>query len=227
MPKISGKTIDELLRANETDGTEIIPMSVYDKDKDAYVTRGITLNDLFKVLYDKIHETENNIAKTNMDLGKYTEEMRLSDAALNAGLAKTSSMVNANAAAIVTMNNDMNGLSSYTYTNVGDLDYRVSYLASYVDASGGAVIHETVKNLEELRTYTYNAVAEMETDQLRQDNVITQHTAAIGSLAASTSYNEYVNNIQSGRINTLYYSINDDSFDDFTNPDDDYVTPQK
>ena len=49
----------------------------------------------------------------------------------------------------------------------------------------------------------------------------------MNSYAEAISYNSYVNKVQSGRINTLYYENSNDAFDDWENTDDDYVAPQE
>lgn len=39
-----------------------MPLDVYDEESQSYITRGITLDDLFKVIYNKIQETNDKVA---------------------------------------------------------------------------------------------------------------------------------------------------------------------
>lgn len=39
-----------------------MPLDVYDEESQNYIIRGITLDDLFKVIYNKIQETNDKVA---------------------------------------------------------------------------------------------------------------------------------------------------------------------
>ena len=52
------------------------------------------------------------------------------------------------------------------------------------------------------------------------------HQNAISAVARNIAYESYVNTIQSGHINTIYYENSTDAFNDWSNPDDDNVEPQ-
>ena len=176
MPKIEGKTINELLRVNDITGSEIIPMSVFNQKTGGYVTRGITLDDFFKTIYNRLQEADDNITYVServVELQKTDEALHKRDDELNAQLTYTNSYVSYNAEGIVKLHNDLHNVVAYTYNNVANV------------------------------------------------------TNIMNSYAEAISYNSYVNKVQSGRINTLYYENSNDAFDDWENTDDDYVTPQE
>lgn len=176
MPKIEGKTINELLRVNDITGSEIIPMSVFNEKTCMYVTRGITLDDFFKTIYNRLQEADDNITYVServVELQGADEALHRRDDELNSQLAYTNAYVSYNAEGIVKLHNDLHNVVAYTYNNVANV------------------------------------------------------TEIMNSYSEAISYNSYVNKVQSGRINTLYYSNSNDAFDDWDNPDDDYVTPQE
>lgn len=57
----TGKTISQLLRVTDITGKEIVPLDVYDEESGNYITRGITLDDMFKVIYNKIQEVNDKV----------------------------------------------------------------------------------------------------------------------------------------------------------------------
>lgn len=316
MPKIEGKTINELIRVSDITGAEIIPMSVYSEELGAYVTRGITLDDFFKTIYGMIQHAEDGLAYTNAYMNSYVSELREVDESLHerdneldSQIAKTNTYVAYNAEGIVKLHNDFHDVVSYAYTEVayvnekvgeitsyvteeiGDihtdveeliqhdviltsyieenreaisetnerldeetayshtevaylykkigytqsyieseletayskLDDSISYLAAYVEAGDGRIAYE----LEQVKSYAYAGIGELSYSQTGQDITIAQHAQAIQSLARASSYNAYVNTIQSGHINTIYFENSDDAFNDWSNPDDDNVKPQQ
>lgn len=189
MPRIAGKTINELLRVSDITGSEIIPMSVYNAETSAYVTRGITLDNFFKTIYNKLQETDTKLQDTDnrlqettynlsyvsdrvVELHNVDKELQKRDDDLDSQIAYTNAYVSYNAEGIVKLHNDIHNLASYTYMNTGNVT-----------------------------------------------NILDSYSYAI-------AYNALVNKTQSGRINTLYYENSNDAFDDWSNPDDDYVTPQ-
>lgn len=171
MPKREGKTIEELLRVGDITGSEIIPMSVFKEEYGGYVTRGITVNDFFKTLY-------NMIQKTQSDMAYYVSELQETD--------------------------------SYITTYIGEVQSYLEEEIAYQDVS---------YQLEELKSYTYTGIGDLSYSQGIQDE-------AISTLAYSVSYNAFVNTIQSGYINTIYFENSTDAFNDWSNPDDDNVEPQ-
>ena len=320
MPKIEGKTINELIRVSDITGAEIIPMSVYSEELGAYVTRGITLDDFFKTIYGMIQHAEDGLAYTNAYMNSYVSELREVDESLherdnelNSQIAKTNTYVAYNAEGIVKLHNDfhdvVSDVISYAYTEVayvnekvgeitsyvteeiGDihtdveeliqhdviltsyiednresisetnerldeevayshtevaylykkigytqsyieselataynkLDDSIAYLAAYIEAGDGRIAYE----LEQFKSYAYAGIGELSYSQTGQDITLAQHAQAIQSLARASSYNAYVNTIQSGHINTIYFENSNDAFNDWSNPYDDNVKPQQ
>lgn len=316
MPKIEGKTINELIRVSDITGAEIIPMSVYSEELGAYVTRGITLDDFFKTIYGMIQHAEDGLAYTNAYMNSYVSELREVDESLherdnelNSQIAKTNTYVAYNAEGIVKLHNDFHDVVSYAYTEVayvnekvgeitsyvteeiGDihtdvdelaqhdviltsyieenreaihetnerldeetayshkevaylynkigytqsyiedelaaayskLDDSIAYLAAYIEAGDGRIAYE----LEQFKSYAYAGIGELSYSQTGQDITLAQHAQAIQSLARASSYNAYVNTIQSGHINTIYFENSNDAFNDWSNPYDDNVKPQQ
>ena len=316
MPKIEGKTINELIRVSDITGSEIIPMSVYSEELGAYVTRGITLDDFFKTIYGMIQHAEDGLAYTNAYMNSYVSELREVDESLherdnelNSQIAKTNTYVAYNAEGIVKLHNDFHDVVSYAYTKVayvnekvgeitsyvteeiGDihtdvdeliqhdviltsyieenreaihetnerldeetayshkevaylynkigytqsyieselataynkLDDSIAYLAAYIEAGDGRIAYE----LEQFKSYAYAGIGELSYSQTGQDITLAQHAQAIQSLARASSYNAYVNTIQSGHINTIYFENSNDAFNDWSNPYDDNVKPQQ
>ena len=316
MPKIEGKTINELIRVSDITGAEIIPMSVYSEELGAYVTRGITLDDFFKTIYGMIQHAEDGLAYTNAYMNSYVSELREVDESLherdnelNSQIAKTNTYVAYNAEGIVKLHNDFHDVVSYAYTKVayvnekvgeitsyvteeiGDihtdvdelaqhdviltsyiednresisetnerldeevayshtevaylykkigytqsyieselataynkLDDSIAYLAAYIEAGDGRIAYE----LEQFKSYAYAGIGELSYSQTGQDITLAQHAQAIQSLARASSYNAYVNTIQSGHINTIYFENSNDAFNDWSNPYDDNVKPQQ
>ena len=316
MPKIEGKTINELIRVSDITGAEIIPMSVYSEEMGAYVTRGITLDDFFKTIYGMIQHAEDGLAYTNVYMNSYVSELREVDESLherdnelNSQIAKTNTYVAYNAEGIVKLHNDFHNVVSYAYTEVayvnekageitayvteeiGDihtdveeliqhdviltsyiednresisetnerldeevayshtevaylykkigytqsyieselataynkLDDSIAYLAAYIEAGDGRIAYE----LEQFKSYAYAGIGELSYSQTGQDITLAQHAQAIQSLARASSYNAYVNTIQSGHINTIYFENSNDAFNDWSNPYDDNVKPQQ
>ena len=320
MPKIEGKTINELIRVSDITGAEIIPMSVYSEEMGAYVTRGITLDDFFKTIYGMIQHAEDGLAYTNAYMNSYVSELREVDESLherdnelNSQIAKTNTYVAYNAEGIVKLHNDfhdvVSDVVSYAYTEVayvnekvgeitayvseeiGDihtdveeliqhdviltsyiednresisetnerldeevayshtevaylykkigytqsyieselttaynkLDDSIAYLAAYIEAGDGRIAYE----LEQFKSYAYAGIGELSYSQTGQDITLAQHAQAIQSLARASSYNAYVNTIQSGHINTIYFENSNDAFNDWSNPYDDNVKPQQ
>lgn len=304
MPKIEGKTINELVRATDVTGSEIVPMSVYDDTINAYVTRGITIDDFFKTIYNMIQHAEDNISYTNAYMNSYIEVLRATDDILykndenlNSEIIKTNTYVSYNAEGIVKLHSDFHNVVSYTYSNVAYVNNEVYNITSYVDTEIGNVRHdmnnvieqtgiltsqveentqsiietkesiketntligytqsyieteistaynklddaiaylaayiesgdgEIAKKVDELQSYAYDNIGSLSYSQLSQDINIAQHAAAISKLAEISAYNSYVNTIQSGHINTIYFENSDDAFNDWTDPDDDNVRPQ-
>ena len=311
MPKIEGKTINELVRATDVTGTEIVPMSVYDDTLNAYVTRGITIDDFFKTIYNMIQHAEDGISYTNAYMNSYVDELRATDdilyrndELLNSELTKTNTYVSYNAEGNVKLHSDFHNVVSYTYTNVAyisetvdsvasyvnseitdvrhdmddviektndvinrtevlssyieentqsiienkesindtnerityvqsyieseisiaytKLDDHIAYLAAYIEAGDG----EIAKRIDNIQAYTYENVGSLSYSQLGQDITLAQHASAISKLAEISAYNSYVNTIQSGRINTIYFENSDDAFNNWLDPDDDNVRPQ-
>ena len=309
MPKIEGKTINELIRVSDITGTEIIPMSVFSEELGVYVTRGITLDDFFKTIYGMIQHAEDGLAYTNSYMNSYVSELREVDELLherdnelNSQIAKTNTYVAYNAERIIKLHNDFHDAVSYAYTEVAEitayvteeigdihtdvdeliqhdviltsyidenreairetnehldeevayshtevaylynkigytqsyiegelataynkLDDSIAYLAAYIEAGDGRIAYE----LEQVKSYAYAGIGGLSYSQTGQDITIAQHAQDIQTLARATSYNAYVNTIQSGRINTIYFENSDDAFDDWSNPDDDNVKPQQ
>ena len=316
MPKIEGKTINELIRVSDITGAEIIPISVYSEELGAYVTRGITLDDFFKTIYGMIQHAEDGLAYTNAYMNSYVSELREVDESLherdnelNSQIAKTNTYVAYNAEGIVKLHNDFHDVVSYAYTEVayvnekvgeitsyvteeiGDihtdvdelaqhdviltsyieenreaihetnerldeetayshkevaylynkigytqsyiedelaaayskLDDSIAYLAAYIEAGDGRIAYE----LEQFKSYAYAGIGELSYSQTGQDITLAQHAQAIQSLARASSYNAYVNTIQSGHINTIYFENSNDAFNDWSNPYDDNVKPQQ
>ena len=316
MPKIEGKTINDLIRVSDITGAEIIPMSVYSEELGAYVTRGITLDDFFKTIYGMIQHAEDGLAYTNAYMNSYVSELREVDESLherdnelNSQIAKTNTYVAYNAEGIVKLHNDFHDVVSYAYTEVayvnekvgeitsyvteeiGDihtdvdelaqhdviltsyieenreaihetnerldeetayshkevaylynkigytqsyiedelaaayskLDDSIAYLAAYIEAGDGRIAYE----LEQFKSYAYAGIGELSYSQTGQDITLAQHAQAIQSLARASSYNAYVNTIQSGHINTIYFENSNDAFNDWSNPYDDNVKPQQ
>ena len=316
MPKIEGKTINELIRVSDITGAEIIPMSVYSEELGAYVTRGITLDDFFKTIYGMIQHAEDGLAYTNAYMNSYVSELREVDESLherdnelNSQIAKTNTYVAYNAEGIVKLHNDFHDVVSYAYTEVayvnekvgeitsyvtgeiGDihtyveelarhdviltsyieenreaihetnerldeetaysytevayvykkigytqsyieselataynkLDDSIAYLAAYIEAGDGRIAYE----LEQFKSYAYAGIGELSYSQTGQDITLAQHAQAIQSLARASSYNAYVNTIQSGHINTIYFENSNDAFNDWSNLYDDNVKPQQ
>lgn len=92
-----------------------------------------------------------------------------------------------------------------------ELNNQLVYTNAYVsyNAEGIVKLHNDFHNIS---SYTYNNAANV--------------TEILNAYSEAISYNSYINQIQSGRINTLYYENSNDAFDDWANPNDDYVTPQ-
>ena len=70
MAGIAGKTIDQLTQITEIDDSMIIPLSVLDTATGRYVTRGITLPNLFKLIKNEIEATNNRVTETNEEVIK-------------------------------------------------------------------------------------------------------------------------------------------------------------
>ena len=319
MPRIEGKTINELLRVEDITGAEIIPMSVFDEELSAYVTRGITLDNLFKTIYGMIQEAEANISYVKEDMTAYVDELRAydntlhnEDVRLDSELQKTNTYLAYHAEEIAHLHDhyceitsyayegigmldertkDIPGIAAYAYENVGNLwaaneelsayaytsagtleemivtsyesleeavkasydklddsmqtsyeklfDY-ISYVAAYAEGGTGELAYQ-VKELhaysydnigmlwssyDDLFSYTYTGIGRNSYVNLEQDIILAQHQNAISALARNISYESYVNTIQSGHINTIYYENSDDAFNDWSDPDDDNVKPQ-
>ena len=103
------------------------------------------------------------------------------------------------------------------------LDDSIAYLAAYIEAGDGRIAYE----LEQFKSYAYAGIGELSYSQTGQDITLAQHAQAIQSLARASSYNAYVNTIQSGHINTIYFENSNDAFNDWSNPYDDNVKPQQ
>lgn len=312
MPKIEGKTINELVRVSDITGAEIIPMSVYSEESGAYVTRGITIDDFFKTIYGMIQHAEDSVAYVNSYMNSYVSELREVDASLNerdneldSQIAQTNTYVAYNAEGLVKLHNDFHNVVSYTYTEVAYVNEQVGKLTAYTTEEIGGIhtdieglteydvvltsyieenreaISETNRRLDEeiayshtevaylydkigytqsyiegelataynkldeaiaylsagdehiayelaeVKSYAYAQIGWLSYSQTGQDITLAQHAYAIQSLALATSYNAYVNTIQSGHINTIYFENSDDAFNDWSNPDDDNVKPQQ
>ena len=139
MPKIEGKTINELIRVSDITGAEIIPMSVFSEELGAYVTRGITLDDFFKTIYGMIQHAEDGLAYTNAYMNSYVSELREVDESLherdnelNSQIAKTNTYVAYNAEGIVKLHNDFHDVVSYAYTEVTYVNEKVAEITAYV-----------------------------------------------------------------------------------------------
>lgn len=335
MPRIEGKTINELLRVEDITGAEIIPMSVWSEEYNSYVTRGITVDNFFKTIYGMIQEAEQNISYVQDDMNAYVNELRAYDANLHAedvrlnkeiGYTNTTlayhaehimhlhdhycqitaysyenvgelwdnigdtysyahegiGMLDERTTEIAAyaeenigqLHNDVEGIASYAYENVGylgeliitsydrlderisyehdwnlaymaisydKLDRAIAYVAAYAEGGTGelayivkelhAYAYDNIGDLhvsyDDLRAYTYAGIGWNSYVNVGQDVTLAQHAQAIHSLAANIAYESYVNTIQSGHINTIYYENSDDAFNDWSNPDDDNVKPQK
>lgn len=261
MPKIEGKTINELLRVEDITGTEILPMSVYDEELNTYVTRGITLDNFFKTIYGMIQDANANISYVREDMNAYvsslqTEDMLLhnEDERLDTELRQTNTYVSYNAKAIVHLYDSDYLIYSYAYEGIGMLDGRTKEMGDIVsyayDNIGqlweaneqlGAYTYESVKRLDEdiassynklygyisdVVSYAYEGIGNNSYINYVQDMTLMDHQNAISAVARNIAYESYVNTIQSGHINTIYYENSNDAFNDWSNPDDDNVKPQ-
>lgn len=261
MPKNEGKTINELLRVDDITGTEILPMSVYDEELNAYVTRGITLDNFFKTIYGMIQDANANISYVREDMNAYvsslqTEDMLLhnEDERLDTELRQTNTYVSYNAKAIVHLYDRDYLIYSYAYDGIGMLDERTKEMGDIVsyayDNIGqlweaneqlGAYTYESVKRLDEdiassydklygyisdVVSYAYEGIGNNSYINYVQDITLMDHQNAISAVARNIAYESYVNTIQSGHINTIYYENSTDAFNDWSNPDDDNVEPQ-
>ena len=131
MPHIEGKTINELLRVEDITGAEIIPMAVFNEEIGSYVTRGITLDNLFKTIYGMIQDAESSISYIQDDMSAYVSELRHEDARLDDELNKTNLRVAYNSEDLVLMHEHYHRLSSYSYENIGELWEQTGYASSY------------------------------------------------------------------------------------------------
>ena len=135
-------------------------------------------------------------------------------------------------------------LGAYTYSSVSDIHERIgyvqsyiegeiaisydnlekeiAYLAAYVEAGDGHIAEE----VKELQSYSYANIGALNDSQDAQNATLAYHSSAITNLGQSLAYQSYVNVIQSGHINTIYYENSNDAFNDWSNPDDDNVKPQ-
>ena len=114
-------------------------------------------------------------------------------------------------------------IESELATAYNKLDDSIAYLAAYIEAGDGRIAYE----LEQFKSYAYAGIGELSYSQTGQDITLAQHAQAIQSLARASSYNAYVNTIQSGHINTIYFENSNDAFNDWSNPYDDNVKPQQ
>ena len=334
MPHIEGKTINELLRVEDVTGAEIIPMSVYSEEFGSYVTRGITVDNFFKIIYGMIKDADEKISYIQDDMSAYVDELRAYDAMLHEDdvrldneLQKTNAYVSYHAEDLILLHEHYHRITSYSYENIGELweanaygdsyayeqvgklwdeantihaysyegvgkledgfdslqsyayenvgylgeiiitkydelddkisyehdwtlsymatsydklDKAIAYVAAYAEGGSGYLAYQ----LEELHAYSYENIAKLHEDvselhsyayegvgknsyiNFQQDITLMHHEDAIGAVARAVSYESYVNTIQSGHINTIYYENSDDAFNDWSNPDDDNVKPQ-
>jgi len=248
MPRIEGKTINELIRVEDIRGTEIIPMSVYNDEIGAYVTCGITLDDLFKTIYGMIQTAEDNINTVKNDMTTYVSDLQSEDSRINDELVKTNQTLSYASADLVLLHDHYHRISSYTYENTAYLYDETAYLRdelkssydslyddiTYVATYGGkegeridmltAYAHDNIGILhnqyDDLSAYTYSNIGEI-------DENIGRMYGAIGKMFTGLAYEQTVNRIQSGYINTIYYENSSDAFNDWSNPDDDNVKPQE
>lgn len=261
MPKIEGKTINELLRVEDVTGTEIIPMAVFDEDINAYVTRGITLDNFFKTIYGMIQDAEANISYIRDDMNAYVSSLQNEDillhnedARLDTELQKTNTYVSYHAEEIAHLydrdyllysyaydgigmlderTKDMGDVVSYAYDNIGQLWEANEQLESYTYEAVNKLSEDIVTSYENLygymsgvSSYAYEGIGNNSYINYVQDLALMEHQNAISALARNIAYESYVNTVQSGHINTIYYENSTDAFNDWTNPDDDNVKPQ-
>ena len=314
MPRIEGKTINELLRVEDITGSEIIPMAVYDEELSAYVTRGITLDNFFKTIYGMIQEADANISYIKEDMTSYVSELRGEDARLDEELGKTNTKLSYASEDLSLLHVHYHQIASYSYENVGELWDNIGYGTAYayeevaklhqedeilhayayegighnedmivtsyetlsekIDASYESALQFTAtayaqldesmqaayaglayaisyagtashEELDILHAYAYENVARLDSDidevssyshegvgttsyvNMLQDITLMNHANAISQTARALAYESYVNTIQSGHINTIYYENSTDAFNDWSNPDDDNVKPQR
>lgn len=195
-----GKTINQLIRVDETTGQEIIPMAVYDETVSSYVTRGILLDDLFNTLYSMLRDTDTRLAYTNSYMSAYVMELNAADRQLSDEIQKTNTNVSYNAASIIKLDNSV----AYVMDNIG----------------------KDTEKLANLYSYAYSGIGGLNDTQAAQDAMLGAHGVAIQNIESAVSYSAAVNNIQSAILNTLYYKESNDAFNNYDDPDDDYVKPQ-
>lgn len=210
---IEGKTINELARIDDITGQEIIPLAVLNEETGAYVTRGITIDNLFKVIYSKIQEAEQQTADVASEMSSYVayltsvdNKLSYNDKHLEEELVKTNTYVSYNAEGIVDIHNELKDLESYTTYNVGYIYDHLGDESYIIDE-----LTESI-NIEKGRNDA-------------QDDTINSYGNALDDHEERLSYESYRNNIQDREIKTIYVENSKDAFNDYSNPDDDNVNP--
>lgn len=75
---LSGKTINQLPELSYITGNEVIPISVYNEELDRNITYGITVDNLLRLVYERINDNASNAE----DIKQQLEDLRAVDDSL-------------------------------------------------------------------------------------------------------------------------------------------------
>lgn len=154
MPITDGRTIASLIRVDTIKGTEIVPLSLYDEELGKQVTRGITLDDLFKLIYDKMKQHEEDfedykqtmsetIERIDNDATESSREAEAEMKRLDEELAKTNQQVAYTAMGCLSVHSEIYDVTSYSKEQAGKLHVHVDELESYTHENVGRLSYET------------------------------------------------------------------------------------
>ena len=238
-----GKTINQLLRISTVTGAELIPLSVYDDVRLAYVTRAVTIDDFLRILAARVQVVEERSAYNAIAIEELDNTMTYEISYIADGLSdeinKTNTYVSYNAEGIVKVHNEVRDHWAYVTgvvkPGLDDVTAYASYLGYMIDNDNVEI--STLKDKDELHdhrldnidndlSYVHSYINSINIEQEEQNRRISDNEEGIHVLAAALSYQSTVNNIQSGYINTVYYEHKEDAFDDWSKEGDEDVKPQ-
>lgn len=213
---IEGKTISQLIRVDEITGHEILPMSVWSDERSAYVTRGITVDDFFKIIYNKFQETDNKISYLDDNLVETASALEQADAynysytsSIAEELKKTNAYVSYNAEGIIQLGVDMSRIYSYSYEGIGRTSYSTAYNYQLIQEIGEGTSGE-IDNLKNRTAYLEVKSAYLEGQTAYNRSVNDEQNIRLRNIEEDTAYlhtqtehNAYVNDVQNVRLNNI------------------------
>lgn len=122
-PRLEGRALSDLLRVNDITGSEIIPLSVYSKKLCSYVTCGITLDNLFRTIYNAL----GRLAQEDRNLHQEIED---ASAYMTYTANSVTKIFDTFTDRFEQNELDIEKVTSYSYTSVGELHDRISDLQS-------------------------------------------------------------------------------------------------